>query len=85
MITKVTGKNQTTVPAEIAAKKHIHPGTRLDWQLTDEENMIAVQILPDQGSLASELQGRGQSRKKPRSDSIANLTRIRISEDRELQ
>ena len=85
MITKVTGKNQVTVPAEIAAKKRIHPGTRLDWQLTDEEHVIIVQILPDQGTLASELQGRGRSRKKPGSDSVANLIRERKSDDRELQ
>jgi AbrB family looped-hinge helix DNA binding protein len=31
MITTVTGKNQITIPAELARELDIAPGTKLDW------------------------------------------------------
>ena len=31
MITTVTGKNQITIPAELARELDISPGTKLDW------------------------------------------------------
>jgi AbrB family looped-hinge helix DNA binding protein len=82
MITKVTGKNQVTVPAEIAAKERVKPGTRLDWQLTDEEHTILVRVLPDRGTMASGLRGRGRRHKKRGPRAVANLGREREREDR---
>jgi AbrB family looped-hinge helix DNA binding protein len=31
MITTVAGKNQITIPAELARELDISPGTKLDW------------------------------------------------------
>ncbi len=83
MITKVTGKNQVTVPAKIAAREGIHPGTRLDWQVTNQEHVLLIHVLPDRSTLASQLRGSGQRYRKTGSDPIKNLIRQREQEDRE--
>ena len=46
MITRITGKNQVTIPAEIARKEGVRPGTRLDWRSTDREHVLEVHVLP---------------------------------------
>lgn len=61
MITRITGKNQVTVPAEIVGKAGLKAGTRLDWRTTDREGVLEVHVLPDQATLASGLRGRGNS------------------------
>jgi AbrB family looped-hinge helix DNA binding protein len=81
MITKVTGKNQVTIPAKIAAAEGIQPGTRLDWESTDEENVLRVLILPDPATLAAELRGRGSTYKRSGSDPVANLIRERAESE----
>lgn len=83
MITKVTGKNQVTVPAKITASEGIHPGTRLDWQVTDQEHVLLIRVLPDRSTLASQLRGNGQRYRKTGSDPIKSLIRQREQEDRE--
>ena len=82
MITQVTGKNQVTVPARIAAKEGIHAGTRLDWQPADEEHVLIVHVLPDRATLATQLRGRGKRRRRKRSSAVANLIGEREREDR---
>lgn len=59
MITRITGKNQVTVPAEIVGKAGLKAGTRLDWRITDREGVLEVHVLPDQVTLAAGLRGRG--------------------------
>ena len=59
MITRITGKNQVTVPAEIVGKAGLKAGTRLDWRITDREGVLEVRVLPDQATLAAGLRGRG--------------------------
>jgi AbrB family looped-hinge helix DNA binding protein len=36
IITKVTGKNQITIPAKFARELDIQPGTRLDWKIDQD-------------------------------------------------
>ena len=81
MITKVTGKNQVTIPAKLAAREAIRVGTRLEWQSTDEEHVLKVRVLPDQATLASQTRGRGASYKRADSDPIANLVRERAESE----
>ena len=45
MITRVTGKNQVTVPAEVAAAEGIELGTRLAWSFTEREHVLEVRVL----------------------------------------
>jgi AbrB family looped-hinge helix DNA binding protein len=82
MITTITGKNQVTVPAALARLVNIHPGTRLDWELADEETLL-VRVLPDPASLASQLCGSGRRYKRQGVDAVENLVRERERDDRE--
>ena len=59
MITTVTGKNQVTVPVDVAAKVGIHRGSRLEWKTTDRADIIEVRVLPDAAAIAASLLGRG--------------------------
>ena len=45
MITTVTGKNQVTVPAKLAAAEGIEPGTRFAWSFTEREHVLEVRVL----------------------------------------
>ena len=80
MITTVTGKNQVTVPASIAAQANVHPGTRFDWEVTDAEHTLLVRILPDRATLAAQLRGAGRTFKKRGSSAVANLIAEREAE-----
>ncbi|OGV75330.1 MAG: hypothetical protein A3K19_18370 [Lentisphaerae bacterium RIFOXYB12_FULL_65_16] len=83
MITRVTGKNQITVPAEVAAREGIVPGTRFDWQFTEQEHVIMVRVIPAPGALAASLRGRGRQFRRRGSDPVANLHKEREREERE--
>ena len=83
MITTITGKNQVTVPAAIARRADIHPGTRLDWEMADTEGVLVVRVLPDPATLASAVCGRGRKYKRSDADAVRNLVSEREREDRE--
>lgn len=82
MITTVTGKNQITIPAKLAAQLDIRPGTRIDWSLSDDGVMIA-RLLPDRATLARRVAGMGRAWVPPGVDPIAELVADRVREDEE--
>jgi AbrB family looped-hinge helix DNA binding protein len=57
MIATVTGKNQITIPAELARELNISPGTRLDWA-KGETGVLIVKIIPNRAEPARRLAGR---------------------------
>ena len=81
MITRITGKNQVTVPAQIVGKAGLKPGTRLDWRTTDREGVIEVHVLPDQGTVAAGLRGRGNRSRRQEGSAVGRLIREREEED----
>ena len=81
MITRITGKNQVTVPAEIVGKAGLKAGTRLDWRTTDQEGVLEVHVLPDQVTLAAGLRGRGNSFRRRDGSTVARLHREREQEE----
>lgn len=81
MITRVTGKNQVTVPAEIAGKAGLKKGSRLEWRLTDRKNVIELRVLPDQASLAEALRGAGLKGRRMRGSAVRRLVAERGRED----
>lgn len=83
MITTITGKNQVTVPAEIARKEGMRPGTRLEWRATDRAHVLEVRVLPDPASLASYLRGRGNRARRHSGSAVDRLVRERSDEDRQ--
>lgn len=82
MITTVTGKNQVTIPAELARECNIKAGTQLDWS-KDEDGTLRAKPLPSRGELARRLAGVGRQWLKPDDDPIADLIRERVAEDEE--
>ena len=81
VITRVTGKNQVTVPAEIVDKAGLKPGTRLEWRLTDRRDMLEVHVLPDLSSVAEALRGRGRKSLKKKGSPVDRLVAERGLEE----
>ena len=82
MITSVTGKNQTTIPAELARELEIVPGTRLDWA-KGGEGILIVKIIPNRAELTRRLAGRGRRYLRQDSNPIRDLVEDRVREDPE--
>jgi AbrB family looped-hinge helix DNA binding protein len=82
MITRVTGKNQVTIPAALAREFDIAPGTRLDW-VKGDEGILIVKIIPNRAELARRLAGRGKRHLRQGSNPIRDLVEDRVREDLE--
>lgn len=59
MISTLTGKNQVTVPAELARDLKLVPGTRLDWMAGDTADTIVIRILPSKRQVLARIQELG--------------------------
>ena len=81
MITTVTGKNQVTVPAAIAAAEAIEPGTRLQWSATEQEHVLEVRVLPSVAGVAAGLRGRGLRHRRRTGSAVDALVQERERED----
>jgi bifunctional DNA-binding transcriptional regulator/antitoxin component of YhaV-PrlF toxin-antitoxin module len=81
MITRITGKNQVTVPAEIARREGMRPGTRLEWRATDRAHILEVRVLPDPASLAMYLRGRGNKSRRQAGSPVDRLVEQRTEEE----
>ncbi len=81
MITRITGKNQVTVPAEVVEKARLKPGTRLEWRTTNRPDVLEVRVLPDRASLAQALRGAGKHSARRRGSAVARLVAERARED----
>jgi AbrB family looped-hinge helix DNA binding protein len=80
MITTVTGKNQITIPAELARELDIAPGTKLDWT-KGEAGVLILKIIPNRAELARRLAGRGRRHLREGSSPIRDLVEDRARED----
>jgi bifunctional DNA-binding transcriptional regulator/antitoxin component of YhaV-PrlF toxin-antitoxin module len=65
MITTLTGRNQITIPASIAARFSLKPGARIEWLPGAAPDEIRCRILPDPARLARELKGAGRKYLRP--------------------
>ena len=83
MITTVTGKNQVTVPAKLAAAEGIEPGTRFAWSFTEREHVLEVRVLKSVAEVAAELRGRGVRYRSRPGSAVDALVRERDQEERE--
>jgi bifunctional DNA-binding transcriptional regulator/antitoxin component of YhaV-PrlF toxin-antitoxin module len=59
MISTLTGKNQVTVPAELARELSLEPGTRLDWTAGATPDTIHIRILPSKRQVLDRVQELG--------------------------
>jgi AbrB family looped-hinge helix DNA binding protein len=81
MITRVTGKNQVTIPAKVAAQAGIKPGAMLDWTVSEKNHVLEVHVYPDPASLSKELRGRGCKTSKQKSGAAERLVEERVREE----
>lgn len=84
MITTLTGRNQITIPASLAARFSLKPGSRIEWLPGEAADEIRCRIVPDPARLAEELEGAG--RKYLRSGEPHPLDRLakeRVAEESE--
>jgi AbrB family looped-hinge helix DNA binding protein len=82
MRSTVTGKNQVTIPAELARRLSIRPGCRLEWVETDDPELLQARVVPDSRTLAERLRGAGRRYLRPGQDVVAELVAERAGEDR---
>ncbi|MFM8983252.1 MAG: AbrB/MazE/SpoVT family DNA-binding domain-containing protein [Spartobacteria bacterium] len=60
MKTTMTGHNQITIPAKLAKRFSLKPGSRFEWREGRASDEIICRILPDASQLAEELRGAGK-------------------------
>lgn len=60
MTTTMTGHNQITVPAKLAKRFSLKPGSRLEWKEGAAPDEIVCRILPEASKLAAQLRGAGK-------------------------
>jgi bifunctional DNA-binding transcriptional regulator/antitoxin component of YhaV-PrlF toxin-antitoxin module len=65
MITTLTGRNQITIPASLAARFSLKPGSRIEWLPGEAPDEIRCRIVPDPARLAEELKGAGRKYLEP--------------------
>jgi AbrB family looped-hinge helix DNA binding protein len=82
MITKVTGKNQITIPAKLARQLGIQPGQRIDWSI-EEDGVLTARLLPSRSELARQAAGMGRQWLETDMDPIADLIEERENADKE--
>lgn len=73
MTTKVTGKNQVTIPSKIAEQEGIRRGSIIEWRTTDREHVLEVHVYPDPVMMAEELRGRGKRAMRHGSGAVRRL------------
>ena len=81
IITPVTGKNQITIPAELARQLEIEPGTSFDWSI-GPGGVLVARVIPVRDILAKRLAGTGRAWVKKGVDPVADLAREREQEGR---
>lgn len=81
MITRLTGKHQVTVPAEIVDKAGLRNGSRLDWRMTEREGVLEVHVLPDKSALAAGLRGRGNRFRRSDGSPVERLLQERDQDE----
>jgi AbrB family looped-hinge helix DNA binding protein len=82
MTTTLTGKNQITVPAEIAQKLGLEAGTQFDWAFGTKRNKIVITVKPTRKQLLARLREISRKYRKSNQDPIGELLREREEDDR---
>ncbi len=83
MTTTVTGKNQVTIPAEVARALGLVRGSRIEWVVSPDGRKAEVLVCPSKRELARRLQGAGRKYLKPGDDPVGDLCREREQDDEE--
>jgi bifunctional DNA-binding transcriptional regulator/antitoxin component of YhaV-PrlF toxin-antitoxin module len=85
MITTVTGKNQVTIPADLARKYHIEPGARLEWAEGERDDEIRIRVQPGPSELLRQVRELGAKYAGRAPDSAEAIRRMREEEDADVE
>lgn len=72
MITTLTRKHQTTLPAALVGQAELEPGARLEWTYVSPEE-IRVRPLPPLNKVVALMRGRGKALLKPGQSAVQEL------------
>jgi bifunctional DNA-binding transcriptional regulator/antitoxin component of YhaV-PrlF toxin-antitoxin module len=82
MTTTLTGHNQITIPASLAKKFSLKPGSRVEWVVGEAPDEMICRVLPDPSRISSELRGAGRKYlKKGKTHPIEALMQDRLVDD----
>jgi bifunctional DNA-binding transcriptional regulator/antitoxin component of YhaV-PrlF toxin-antitoxin module len=83
MVTTVTGKNQVTIPAEVAAELGIVKGMRVEWTADKRRGTLQGHLLPDRQAMLLSLRGAGRAYLKRGRSAVTGLVKERVRDDKE--
>jgi AbrB family looped-hinge helix DNA binding protein len=83
MTSVVTGKNQVTIPAEVARALGIHRGSHVEWEVVANRRQAVLKVQPSRGELARAVLGLGRKYGKPGEDWVKELIAQRVRDDEE--
>jgi bifunctional DNA-binding transcriptional regulator/antitoxin component of YhaV-PrlF toxin-antitoxin module len=83
MVTTVTGKNQVTIPAEVAAELGIVKGMRVEWKADKRTGTLQGHLLPDRQAMLHSLRGAGRPYLKRARSAVTGLIAERTGDDKE--
>ncbi len=72
MVTTLTRKNQTTLPAALVGQAGLEAGARLEWTYVSPEE-IRVRPLPPLAKVVALMRGRGNELLKPGQSAVQGL------------
>lgn len=77
MITRVTGKNQLTIPAELARELHIGVGSEVEWSRGAESDTLCLRVRPAPAQLLQQVREMGSRYNAKANTALAELERLR--------
>jgi len=81
MTTVVTGKNQVTIPADVARQLRIERGTRLVWEVDPERRTARIRVAPSRGEIARSVWDTANELGKPGEHWVEDLVAERVRDD----
>jgi len=83
MMTRVTGKNQVTLPADMVNALSIRRGSMIEWAVDKNGKGGRFKVQPSRGELARKLMGMGRKYGKAGESWVEELVAERVRDDEE--
>jgi AbrB family looped-hinge helix DNA binding protein len=81
MITRVTGKNQITIPAALARELNITAGTELAWSKGKKPGTLSLYVKPTPEATVREIRELGAPYRAQARQMLADLEKMREEDD----
>lgn len=81
MITRVTGKNQLTIPAALAREFQIVAGSEVEWRRGAGDDMICLHVRPSPAAILHQVREVGAPYRNKADKALRELRRMRNEDD----